>query len=129
MTPKEARNFITRCQKKYPNVKRLSKRVKAISKDDYCVGGALIRFCPAKSKAIGVNIAYGFPGHYSVMTLLRYLNPELAFGDEAFTYAAHVLVDNDQGKFAAAWKDIERALCYPKESLKDTNATKTTNSC
>ena len=94
-------------KEKYPNP------VTFVSGDGYCVGGAL---CLELSNVRNFPVPE-FPSSKYLRDALIIANPNLPF-DEAQEYANLIIDHNDDGKFKAAWKALERALEY-KKTLKE----------
>src|SRR5947207_3340972 len=98
---------VKKLREKYPTP------VAAVTKDGYCVGGAL---CLELYK-MGNFPAYTFPAEDELLGALIVANPNLPL-DEAKEYTDLIIDLNDDGKFKGAWKALERALEY-KKTLKE----------
>src|SRR5947208_17018520 len=93
-------------REKYPSP------VASITKDGYCVGGALC----LELNEMGKFTADRFPIGRELCDALIVANPNL-YSDDAMDYANLITRSNDAGKFEEAWQMLETALTYDSKKL------------
>ena len=102
------------------NVKELREKyptpVAAVTKDGYCVGGALCLELDEMSKFP----ADRFPTVSDLRDALIRANPNL-YSDDATDYANLITHSNDAENFEDAWRTLETALTYDSKKIPKEN--------
>lgn len=110
--PQEAREFVQNLRKEYPNPSMCDGVVDEPDTvvAEYCVGGAFcLKLCTKPAECCKWKVR--LPNSLTIASALMSRNAELPTY-EASRAADLIIIDNDMGRFDAAWQGLEAALCW-----------------